>query len=87
MHAVVINVTFNEPGGAHAELDQLVPQIAASPGFVAGYWIELSPDKGTSVVVCNSEESAQALAKSAGEAPAATVTMDSIQVGEVLGHA
>jgi hypothetical protein len=87
MHAVIINVTFNDAAAARDELDQLVPQVAASPGFVAGYWIALSPEKGTSVVVCDSEESAQALAKTAEEAPAMAVTMDSIQVGEVLGHA
>jgi hypothetical protein len=87
MHAVIINVTFNDLAAARAELNELVPQVAGSPGFVAGYWIALSPEKGTSVVVCDTEESAQALTKMTEGAPATTVTMDSVEVGEVLGHA
>jgi len=87
MHAVIIDVTFNDEAAARAELDQLVPQVAAAPGFVAGYWIAPSSEKGTSIVVCDSEESAQALAGMAEGAPAMVVTMDSITVGEVLAHA
>jgi hypothetical protein len=87
VHAVVIDVTFNDASAAQAELSQLVPQVSAAPGFVAGYWIALSPNKGTSVVVFDSEESAQALAKMAEGAPAVAVTMDSIQVGEVMANA
>jgi hypothetical protein len=37
--------------------------------------------------VFDSEESAQALAKMAEGAPAVAVTMDSIQVGEVMANA
>jgi len=87
MHAVVIDVTFIDAAAAEAELGDLVPRVSAAPGFVAGYWIALSPEKGTSVVVFDSEESAQAAANMAQGAPAMAVTMDSIQVGEVMGHA
>jgi len=34
MHAVVIDVTFNDASAAQAELSQLVPQVSAAPGFV-----------------------------------------------------
>jgi len=68
MHAVIIDVTFIDAEAARAELDQLVPQVASAPGFVAGYWIALSPEKGTSVVVVDSEQSAQALAQLAKQA-------------------
>jgi hypothetical protein len=70
-----------------AELDGLVPQVSGMPGFVAGYWVSLSEDKGTSLVVFDSEESARAVVAMAENAPAMSVTTDSIEVGEVMAHA
>jgi hypothetical protein len=88
MHAVVIDVTFKDDvSAAQAELGQLVPQVSAAPGFVAGYWIALSQSKGTSVVVFESQEAAQALVQMAQSGPAMAVTMDRIEVGEVMAHA
>ncbi len=87
MHAVVIRVTFNDASAAEAELGRLVPQVSAAPGFVSGYWIALSADKGTSVVMFDSEESAQSLVAMLGSAPAMSVTVDSVEVGEVMAHA
>jgi len=88
MHAVVIDVTFKDDvSAAQAELGQLVPQVSAAPGFVAGYWIALSQSKGTSVVVFESEEAAQALVQMTEGGPAMSVTTDRVEVGEVLAHA
>jgi hypothetical protein len=87
MHAVVIRVTFTDVSAAQGELGRLVPQVSAAPGFVAGYWISLSADKGTSVVVFDSEESAQMLVSMLGSAPAMAVTVESVEVGEVIAHA
>ena len=87
MHAVIINVTINDRTAAQDELSELVPQVSAAPGFVAGYWIALSQDKGTSIVVFDSEASAQALLAQVGSAPAGTVTTESVEVGEVIAHA
>jgi hypothetical protein len=87
MHAVVIPVTFNDRSAAEDELGELVPQISGAPGFVAGYWIALSQDKGTALVVLDSENAAQAIATRAKAAPAGAVTIGSIEVGEVLAHA
>jgi hypothetical protein len=87
MNAVIINVTFTDASAAVAELDQLVPQVSAAPGFVAGYWIALPAEKGTSVVVFDSAESAQGLVATLRAAPAMAVTVDSVEVGEVLAHA
>jgi hypothetical protein len=87
MHAVVINVTINDFPAAKAELDGIVPRVSGAPGFVAGYWVALSQDKGTSIVVYESEAAAQAgAAQARGTSPGA-VTMDSIEVGEVIAHA
>lgn len=87
MHAVIINVTIDDRNAAQEELSKLVPQVSAAPGFVAGYWIALSEDKGTSIVVFDSEASAQALLAQVASAPAGTVTTESVEVGEVIAHA
>jgi hypothetical protein len=87
MHAVVIDVTFDDLSAAKAELGQLVPQVSAAPGFVSGYWIALSQDKGTSVVVFESEDAARALVQTVQGAPAEAVTVDRVEFGEVLAHA
>lgn len=87
MHAVVINVSFTDFTAAKGELSGLVPRVSSAPGFVAGYWIALSQDKGTSVVVFDSEDSAQTLVGMLAGAPAMAVTVDSVDVGEVIAQA
>jgi hypothetical protein len=87
MHAVVINVSFKDFAAAQGELSELVPRVSGMPGFVAGYWIAVSPEKGTSTVVFDSEDSAQGLVGMLSQAPADTVTVDSVELGEVMAHA
>ena len=89
MHAVAVDATFKDDlSGVKAELDQLVPRVSAAPGFVAAYWIAVAPGKGTSVVVFESEEAAQALLQTIQSGPPPTsVTTDRVEVGEVLAHA
>jgi hypothetical protein len=87
MHALVINVTINDFPAAKAELDEIVPRVSGAPGFVAGYWVALSQDKGTSTVVFDSEAAAQAAAGHAAAGTRVAVTFDSIEVGEVIAHA
>ncbi len=87
MHAVAFNVTFIDRAAATGELSDLVPQVSSAPGFVAGYWISLSETKGTAVVVFDSAESAQALVGMMQAGPPMSVTVDSVEVGEVMAHA
>jgi hypothetical protein len=87
MHALVINVTINDLPAAKAELEELVARVSGAPGFVAGYWVALSQDKGTSIAVFESEAAAQAGAAQAAGASPGAVTMDSVEVGEVIAHA
>ena len=87
MHAVVINVTFTDRAAALGELSGLVPQVSSAPGFVAGYWVSLSDSRGSSTVVFDSEESAQAFAGMMATMPPISVTLDSTDVGEVVAHA
>jgi hypothetical protein len=87
MHAVVIKVTINDLPAAQAELGELVPRVSGAPGFVAGYWIALPDNKGTSTAVFDSEAGAQALVTQMAAVPAGAVTVDSVEVGEVIAHA
>ena len=87
MHAVLITVTINDQSAARGQLDGLVPQVSGMPGFVAGSWVALSQDKGTAMIVLDSEESAQSLVPVAQSAPPGAVTTQSIEVGEVMAHA
>ena len=87
MHANVIHVTINDADAATEGLrSQLVPQVSASPGFVAGYWVRLAENKGMSVVVYESEDAAR---QAAGrmDPPTEAVTLDSLETGEVVASA
>lgn len=88
MHAVIIDVTMNDGGAARADLDaQVIPMLKGIPDFVGGYWVALSEDRGTSVVIFESEASAKALAAQATSTPMANITTTRAEIGEVIGHA
>jgi hypothetical protein len=88
MYAVVVNVAIADMDAAVAELqEQVVPMASAAPGFVAGYWVALPGGKATSIVVLDSEASAQALAANVTPPPESAVTVESVEFGEVVGHA
>jgi hypothetical protein len=87
MYAVVLNVTINDSDAVRAALlDQVVPQVSGTPGFVAGYWIGLDEGRGTSVVVFESEDAARSAADEA-QPPGQLMTFDSVEVGEVVANA
>jgi hypothetical protein len=87
MHAVVLNVTVNDPDAATATLqDEVVPQVSGTPGFVAGYWVRLEGGRGTSLVVFESEDAARSAAAQA-QLPGDSLTFDSVEVGEVVADA
>jgi hypothetical protein len=87
MHAVVVNVTINDREASRAQLrDEIVPQVSSAPGFVAGYWVALAGEKGSSTVLFESEEQAQAAAAQV-EGSNPNVTFDRVEVGEVVASA
>ena len=66
--------------------EQVIPQVKASPGFIAGYW--LSPPtgrEGLSVVLYEDEQSARAAA--ANIEPPAPVKLLNVEVREVAASA
>jgi hypothetical protein len=87
MHAVHTRVTVTDrEAGVKTLQDEIVPRVSAAPGFVAGHWVALPNGKGTAIVVFDSEASAEAVAGQIAQ-PREGVTIDSVEVGEVVAHA
>jgi len=88
MHAVVVRVSLSDDDSSSLEelRQEIVPRVSQAPGFVTGYWVRLEGEKqGTSVVVFDSEEQA----RTAGEhfQPPEGVTLESVEIGEVVANA
>lgn len=87
MHAVVVRVRITEEEAALAALrDQVVPQISQAPGFVAGYWTRRE-NTGLSMIVFASEEAAQAASQRIPGAVPQGVTLENVEVREVVARA
>jgi hypothetical protein len=90
MHAVVTKATIHdiERGKKFLE-EEGIPRIRQAPGFVAGNWVRLDESTGTGMIIFESEEAAQAAAERIKTNPPAgdAVTINSIEIGEVVGHA
>jgi hypothetical protein len=71
MHAVLIEVdTSGQPdreAGLRALREEIVPGVSRAPGFQAGYWLRpLGDAKGTSLVLFDTEEHAEAASQALG---------------------
>ena len=87
MHAVVVRVTISEEGAALAALrDEVVPQVSQAPGFVAGYWTR-KDNTGLSMMVFESEDAAQAVSERIPGTVPEGVTLESVEVREVVANA
>jgi hypothetical protein len=86
MHAQVVTVDFTDVEAAVKGLEELVPNMKASPGFVAGYWVRLDDSHGTSIAVFDTEDQARATAPPVG-AEMDGVRVTGAQVGQVMGSA
>jgi hypothetical protein len=88
MHAVVVRVTIVDMDKAVSSLsEEVVPGISQAPGFVAGYWTRKG-DTGLSMIVAESEEAANAIKdRVASFVPADAVTLEDVEVREVVAHA
>lgn len=92
MHAVVVKVNIGDVDTAQSGLrEQVIPRVSQAPGFVAGYWTRSDDGhNGLSMIVFDSEESARGAAQMI-QGPDAmrpeTVTLESVEVREVVGNA
>ena len=87
MHAVVVNVTISDQEAPETMLrEQVVPQVSQAPGFVAGYWTRKGND-GLSMSVWESEDAANNASAMVRSAVPEGVTVDSVEVREVVASA
>jgi hypothetical protein len=90
MHAVVVRSTLHDiEQGMTFLRDVGIPRLKQAPGFVTAHWVRLGEDGGTSMVIFESEDAAQAAAEQlrTNPPPENAVTIHSIEVGEVVEHA
>lgn len=87
MHAVVVNVTIADPEASAVALrEQVVPRVSQAPGFVAGYWTRKG-NGGLSMSVWDSEDAANSASEMVRSAAPEGVTVDSVEVREVVANA
>ena len=89
MHAVVTKATIHDLERGRQVLNQEgIPRLRQAPGFVAGNWVALDETTGTGMMLFESEEAAKAAAERIKTNPPAgdAVTINSIEIGEVVGH-
>ena len=87
MHAVVVRVTIhNEDAATKILNEQIVPRVSGAPGFVAGYWTKRD-GTGLSMLVFESEDGAQAMAGQIESPDPDAVTMEGVEVREVVANA
>jgi hypothetical protein len=87
MYGVVTRVTINSGEAATSNLrENLVPRVKQAPGFKTGYWLR-KDGSGLSVIICESEEAAEAIRDQIQSAPLDGVSLDDIEVREVVASA
>ena len=89
MHAVVVWVEIGDAESAEKVLrEDVVPRVSQAPGFVAGYWTSSEQrDNGLSMIVFDSEEEARSAAERVREVAPPGVTVEDVQVREVVANA
>ena len=89
MHAIVTKATIHDLERGRQVLNQEgIPRLRQAPGFVAGNWVALDETTGTGMMLFESEEAAKAAAERIKTNPPAgdAVTINSVEIGEVVGH-
>ena len=87
MHAVVVRVTISDHEVAEGHLrENVVPGVSQAPGFVAGYWTR-KDDSGIGMVVFESEDAANAMRERVPSMVPDVVTLEDVEVREVVAHA
>ena len=87
MHAVVTRVNVNDREAAISHLrENVVPGVSQAPGFVAGYWTR-KDDTGLAMVIFESEEAATNMSERVPSLLTDAVTLENVEVREVVAHA
>lgn len=87
MHAVVVKVTISDmEGSVDALRSQVVPRISDAPGFVAAYWTR-KDNTGLSMSIWESEDAANSASELVRSAAPEGVSVDDVEVREVVASA
>ncbi|HZT94803.1 MAG TPA: hypothetical protein VE985_10040 [Gaiellaceae bacterium] len=87
MHAVIVRVTISDPESSEPALrEQVVPRVSQAPGFVAGYWTR-KDNSGLSMTVWESEDAANNAGEMARSLAPEGVTVEHVEVREVVTSA
>jgi hypothetical protein len=87
MQTVVAKVTIDDFDAAMATLrGEVVSRVSEAAGFVTGYWTR-KEDTGLSMIVFDSEDAANAAAEHLRTGLPDAVTLESMEVREVVAHA
>jgi hypothetical protein len=87
VHAVVVRVTISDRETAESHLrEQVVPGVSQAPGFVTGHWTR-KDESGLAMVIFESEDAAKAMSESVPSMVPDVVTIEDIEVREVVAHA
>ena len=91
MHAVVVRVRVSDVERAQQALEsEVVPRASSAPGFKAGYWTRAGDGtdaNGLSMLVFDSEENARMAAERIPAMVPEDVTLEDVQVREVVASA
>jgi hypothetical protein len=89
MHAIVVRVSINDVEAATSFLrERIVPGISQAPGFVTGHWVQWDEgSKGAAMMVFESEDAANQAKGMIQPPPGGAVTIESVDVGEVVATA
>jgi hypothetical protein len=87
MHAIAVRVNIHDFDTAVTSLrEHIVPRVKQAPGFVAGYWTR-KDDQGMALLVFESEEAAEGAVEPVRAGATEGVTLESVEVREVVEHA
>jgi hypothetical protein len=89
MHAIVVKVSISDVDVAQKNLEEtVVPRVSQAPGFVSGYWTR-SDDRsnGIAMMLFESEEAARTAGEQLGAQVFDAVTIESVEVREVVANA
>jgi len=87
VHAVVVRVTINDEEAAERALrEEVVPRVSQAPGFVTAHWTR-KDNGGLSMIIFESEDAANKASEMVRAGVPDAVTLDGVEVREVVAHA
>jgi hypothetical protein len=87
MHGVVVRVTIKDMDTAEQTLrERVVPMVSQAPGFVTGYWLR-KENTGLSFAIFETEDAARQVSENIQSPDPDAVTVDEVEVREVVASA